>query len=101
MSPKINWSANPSATGRARTGEIGKECFFAALQELHIGEWKKYYDARRFGHTAGSGIQWHLKIWFSDRCRPICIAGDGVYPYNFGRAAKLFKVKVPGYVYEE
>lgn len=35
-----------------------KDEFLEGLRELHIGEWRRKYDLRRFGYMALDGIDW-------------------------------------------
>ena len=73
--------------------EIDKEEFFNALEELHIGEWRRKYDCRRFGVFVMDGTQWHLDIYFSNGHRPVKFYGDNAYPYNFDRLLELFDIE--------
>lgn len=71
---------------------IKKERFLAAIQQLHIGEWRRSYDASRFGVIILDGIQWDVQFLFSNGHRPVKIGGDNNYPYNFGEFLKLLGV---------
>ena len=65
--------------------EMTKEEFLEELKELHIGEWRKNYDTRRFGYDVCDGTQWELEIHYSNNIKPVKIYGDNAYPYNFNR----------------
>jgi hypothetical protein len=58
---------------------VSKMDFIAGLKDIHIGEWKKRYD----DVTVMDGIQWELKIYFTDGHEPVEISGSNAYPYNF------------------
>ncbi len=62
---------------------ITKEEFLDELRRLHIGEWRKRYDARRYGYEVCDGTQWSLEINYSNGIKPVKIYGDNAYPYNF------------------
>ncbi len=81
---------NQSETGEDEPEEMTKEYFLYSLEELHIGEWRKKYDTKRFGYTVCDGTQWHLEIYFSNGHKPVKICGDNAYPYNFDRLLSLF-----------
>lgn len=59
------------------------EDFFQQFSELHIGEWRKNYNLRRFGYDVLDGEQWSLELYFSNGHKPVKIYGDNAYPYNF------------------
>lgn len=56
-----------------------KEEFLDGLRELHIGEWRTNYT----NPYVLDGIQWELKIEFSNGRRPFKTGGSNAYPYNF------------------
>ena len=62
---------------------ITKEEFLDELRRLHIGEWRKNYNTRRFGYGVCDGTQWSLEIHYSNSIKPVRIYGDNAYPYNF------------------
>lgn len=45
---------------------VGKNEFLEGLRGLHIGEWRRNYDPRRFGYEVLDGTQWELEIFFSN-----------------------------------
>ena len=69
-----------------------KEAFLEQLQNLHIGEWRKNYNAKRFGRMILDGTQWDLEIYFSNDRKPVKIYGSNAYPYNFDRLFELFEM---------
>ena len=62
---------------------MSREDFFHQFSELHIGEWRKNYNLRRFGYDVLDGEQWSLELYFSNGHKPVKIYGDNAYPYNF------------------
>ena len=83
----------PSNIGDGEIEPLDKEEFLEALKDLHIGEWRKRYDCRKFGYFVMDGTQWHLEIYFSNGHRPVKIYGDNAYPYNFDYALDLFGIE--------
>lgn len=65
------------------------EDFLTGVRELHIGEWRRRYDLRRFGYIVLDGTQWELTIEFSDGQKKVTINGDNAYPYNFHKLREL------------
>ena len=65
---------NPAINAHYLKGE-----FISGLRELHIGEWKKSYDAP----CVCDGTQWELEIHFDGDRKPFLISGSNAYPYNF------------------
>ena len=63
--------------------DITKEEFLEELRRLHIGEWRKNYNTRRFGYGVCDGTQWSLEINYSNGIKTVKIYGDNAYPYNF------------------
>ncbi len=82
-----------SNSGDFEIYEMDKDYLFESLKDLHIGEWRRDYNTRRFGYMVCDGTQWHLEIYFSNGYKPVKIYGDNAYPYNFDRALELFDVK--------
>lgn len=72
-----------------KTETIDKATFLEEFKQLHIGEWRKNYNLRRFGYTVLDGIQWELEIHYSNNTKPVKIYGDNAYPYNFDRLKDL------------
>ena len=68
---------------------IDKASFLEEFKRLHIGEWRKNYNTKRFGYTVLDGIQWELGIYYSNDKKPVKIYGDNAYPYNFARLKDL------------
>lgn len=68
---------------------IDKASFLEELEHLHIGEWRKNYNTKRFGYTVLDGTQWELEIHYSNDKKPVKIYGDNAYPYNFDRLKDL------------
>ena len=72
-----------------KTETIDKAEFLEEFKQLHIGEWRKNYNTRRFGYTVLDGTQWELEIHYSNNIKFIKIYGDNAYPYNFDRLKDL------------
>ena len=72
-----------------KTETIDKASFLEEFKQLHIGEWRKNYNTKRFGYTVLDGIQWELEIHYSNDKKPVKIYGDNTYPYNFARLKDL------------
>ena len=72
--------------------EICKEDFLEGLIDLHIGEWRRCYDPRRFGYEVMDGTQWQLDLYFSNGYRHIKIHGSNSYPYNFDKLLALLNI---------
>lgn len=68
---------------------IDKASFLEEFKRLHIGEWRKNYNTKRFGYTVLDGTQWELEIHYSNDIKPVKIYGDNAYPYNFDRLKEL------------
>mgnify|MGYP003308067697 CR=1 FL=1 len=82
----------PSNLGDIEIEEMDAEDFFAELAELHIGEWRKNYDPKRWGYAVLDGTQWHLYIYYSNGRKAVKIEGSNDYPYNFGKLQELFGI---------
>ena len=65
------------------------EDFLDGVRELHIGEWRRRYELRRFGYMVLDGTQWELTIEFSDGHKKVTVYGDNAYPYNFHKLREL------------
>ena len=76
-----------------KSEEREKGAFLEEIESLHIGEWRRKYDCRRFGVFIMDGTQWHLDIYFSNGHRPVKFYGDNAYPYNFDRLLELFDIE--------
>lgn len=83
----------PSNFDDSEIDSMDKEEFFEQLENLHIGEWRKHYNTRRFGYYVCDGTQWSLEIYFSNGHKPVKIYGDNAYPYNFKRLLELFEIE--------
>ena len=59
-----------------------KESFLYQLGELHLGEWRPFYSAKRYGKDVLDGIQWFVEIQYNNG-RKKKFAGSNAYPYNF------------------
>ena len=71
---------------------MGKQAFLDGLQDLHIGEWRKNYNLKRFGYMVCDGTQWELEIHYSNGKKSSVIYGDNAYPYNFDKLQELFGI---------
>lgn len=84
----------PSNFDDSQIQPLDKEEFLEQLQSLHIGEWRRTYDLKRFGCVTCDGIQWRLEIHYRDSHQSIRICGDNGYPYNFSRLLELFEIEI-------
>ncbi len=73
------------------SGILDKEEFVAALEELHIGEWKSYYDARKVGGTIKSCENWWVVFEYENNIRRVSLGGNNAFPYNFDNFVELFR----------
>ena len=69
--------------------DMTKEEFLEEFSRLHIGEWRKHYNTKRFGYTVCDGTHWSLEIKYSNGIKPVKIYGDNAYPYNFNSLKDL------------
>lgn len=83
----------PSNIGDFEIEEMDKDYLLETLKDLHIGEWRRNYNTRRFGYMVCDGTQWHLEIYFSNGYKPVKIYGDNAYPYNFDCVLELFEIE--------
>ncbi len=67
---------------------MSKEDFLDGFRELHIGEWRRRYDASDYGFLVVDGTQWSLTIEYRDD-RKKEYDGSNAYPYNFDRFCEL------------
>ena len=70
-----------------------KEEFLDGLKDLHIGEWRRNYNLKRFGYVVMDGTQWELEIEFNNGKKPVRIYGDNAYPYNFNKFQELLGIE--------
>lgn len=70
-----------------------KDEFLDSLKELHIGEWRRYYDTERFGIEVLDGTQWELTIGYNNGRKTFSSGGSNAYPYNFKALAELLGIK--------
>lgn len=82
----------PSNLDDVEMEESDKDSFLEELAELHIGEWRKNYNPKRWGYYVLDGTQWHLHIYYSNGSKPVKIHGDNDYPYNFDKLQELFGI---------
>jgi hypothetical protein len=69
-----------------------KDTFIAALNNLHIGEWRRRYSTERFGYRVCDGTQWELEFEYNNGHKPVRFDGDNSYPYNFDKFQRLFGI---------
>lgn len=65
-----------------------KDEFLEELRDIHIGEWRRYYDASDYGVIVMDGTQWALTIEYDDG-RQIKHGGSNAYPFSFDRFCEL------------
>ena len=88
---EVEHTLNPDASNN--NDEFDKKDFFEVLTDMHIGEWRRKYDCRRFGVYVMDGTQWELEIHYSNVRRKVRIHGDNAYPYNFDKLLDLFGIE--------
>ena len=69
---------------------MDKEEVIWLLYRLYIGEWKKYYDPKRFGYFVLDGTQWNVSFEYSNGYKTVEFAGSNDYPYNFSEFIEIF-----------
>lgn len=69
---------------------MDKEEVIWLLSRLYIGEWKKYYDPKRFGYCVMDGTQWNVSFEYSNGYKTVEFAGNNDYPYNFSEFIEIF-----------
>lgn len=69
---------------------MDKEEVIWLLSRLYIGEWKKYYDPKRFGYFVLDGTQWNVSFEYSNGYKTVEFAGSNDYPYNFSEFIEIF-----------
>lgn len=62
---------------------MDKEEIICLLSRLYIGEWKRYYDPKRFGYCVMDGTQWNVSFEYCNGHKTVKFAGSNDYPYNF------------------
>lgn len=62
------------------------EEFFETLTNLYLGEWKRNYK----NSEILDGTQWLIKIYFSNKNRPVIFEGSNHFPYNFDSFVRIF-----------
>ena len=65
-----------------------KEEFLEGLRDIHIGEWRRHYDASDYGVYILDGTQWELTIEYADG-RKAEYDGSNAYPFSFDRFCEL------------
>ena len=93
INKEFSYMPKPCDTENGVTDELNKDIFLDSLKDLHIGEWRKHYDLKRYGRFKMDGIRWKLEIYFSNGHRAIKIDGDNAYPYNFDQLLELFEIE--------
>ena len=74
-----------------------KEDFISGIKALHIGEWKRTYNAL----LVMDGTQWELDIYYNNGRRPTKISGSNAYPYNFDDLKEFLEVEMEDEEYEQ
>lgn len=69
---------------------MDKEEVIWLFSRLYVGEWKKYYDPKRFGYCVMDGTQWNVSFEYSNGYKTVEFAGNNDYPYNFSEFTKIF-----------
>lgn len=66
--------------------------FLDELNRLHLGEWRSFYNLKRFGYEVLDGTQWELEIHYNNGVKPFKSYGDNAYPYNFDKFKELLGI---------
>ena len=69
---------------------IDKERTIGALEDLHMGEWRRHYYPERHGCIVYDGIQWSVVIEYDNGHKAVKFEGSNDYPYNFSDFLSLF-----------
>jgi len=69
---------------------MDKDEVILLLSRLYIGEWRKYYDPKRFGYCVMDGTQWSVSFEYSNGHKTVEFAGSNDYPYNFSDFIEIF-----------
>ena len=69
---------------------MDKEEVIWLLSRLYVGEWKKYYDPKRFGYCVMDGTQWNVSFEYCNGHKTVEFAGSNDYPYNFSEFIEIF-----------
>ena len=80
---------------------MSKEEFIDRFTELHIGEWRKYYNTERFGYVVLDGTQWELTIEYINGRKTFTCGGSNAYPYNIQKLTELFGIEEENTLLEE
>lgn len=71
---------------------MSKEEFIDGMMDLHMGEWRRNYNLKRFDYVVMDGTQWELEIEFNNGKKPVRFYGDNAYPYNFDKFQELLGI---------
>jgi len=86
---ELNIQVGDFANTKSIETTYDKENFLYELGELHIGEWRHYYDTKRFGIAVLDGVQWFLEIQYKNGKKKK-YAGSNAFPYNYDDLISLF-----------
>lgn len=71
---------------------LTREQLLEEVRGLHLGEWRRVYDIKRFGPELPGGKRWRAEIEFGNGRKPFTAGGNCLYPYNFRAFEELFGV---------
>lgn len=66
---------------------LQKTALVEALREFHLGEWEPEY----FNPHVLDGMQWELRIEYSNGKEPLDYCGINAFPFNFDEFAEFMK----------
>jgi hypothetical protein len=89
---KHSLKVDPLDLDDSGTEKLSKEDFLEQFKSLHIGEWRKNYNTKRFGYFVCDGTQWELEIYYDNERKPVKITGENAYPHNFDQLLELFEI---------
>jgi hypothetical protein len=85
----IDKMSDPVTMEKENNVECPKEELFESLSDLHLGEWRRHYDLKKYGYFVCDGTQWELIIKYNNGRKPFKSSGDNAYPYNFTRFLEI------------
>lgn len=89
---EVNGMLNPISSLDSDGEYFTKEEFFDAIRDLHLGEWNRSYNLKKYDVYVLDGTQWEIIIEFNNGAKPFKAHGDNAYPYNFEGLLELFGI---------
>jgi hypothetical protein len=90
---KSDWIENKKIKVYNEAGKLlTKKTFLEGIQNIYMGEWRKYYSLERLGIMVLDGTQWNIEIEYDNEYKNIKFGGSNSYPYNFNQFQALFGI---------